>query len=46
MMLPLVRELAANGIAVAVTCRILKFSRQAFYAGALFRSTTAITPTR
>ncbi|CAM4112738.1 IS3 family transposase [Tsukamurella strandjordii] len=32
MMFPLVRELAADGIAVAVTCRVLKFSRQAFYA--------------
>jgi putative transposase len=32
MMIPLVRELAADGITVAVTCRVLKFSRQAFYA--------------
>ena len=32
MMFPLVRELAADGIPVAVTCRVLKFSRQAFYA--------------
>lgn len=31
MMYPLVRELAAEGIPVAVTCRVLKFSRQAFY---------------
>jgi len=29
---PLVRELAADGIPVAVTCRVLGFSRQAFYA--------------
>ena len=31
MMYPLVRELAAEGIPVAVTCRVLNFSRQAFY---------------
>ncbi|NDV11034.1 IS3 family transposase [Rhodococcus sp. IEGM 248] len=31
MMFPLVRDLAADGIAVAVTCRVLGFSRQAFY---------------
>ncbi|ABH00803.1 possible transposase, N-terminal (plasmid) [Rhodococcus jostii RHA1] len=31
MMFPLVRELAADGVAVAVTCRVLGFSRQAFY---------------
>jgi hypothetical protein len=29
---PLVRDLAAGGIPVAVTCRILGFSTQAFYA--------------
>jgi putative transposase len=29
---PLVRDLAAGGIPVAVTCRVLGFSRQAFYA--------------
>jgi putative transposase len=29
---PLVLDLAADGIAVAVTCRVLGFSRQAFYA--------------
>jgi len=29
---PLVRDLAADGIPVAVTCRVLKFSKQAFYA--------------
>lgn len=29
---PLVRELAAEGIPVAVTCRVLGFSKQAFYA--------------
>lgn len=28
---PLVRDLAADGIPVAVTCRVLGFSRQAFY---------------
>ena len=31
---PLVRDLAADGIPVAVTCRVLGFSRQAFYAWA------------
>src|ERR1700679_207540 len=29
---PLVLDLAAAGIAVAVTCRVLGFSKQAFYA--------------
>lgn len=32
MTFPLVRELAADGFPVAVTCRVLGFSRQAFYA--------------
>jgi transposase InsO family protein len=32
MMYPLVRELAVDGVPVAVTCRVLGFSRQAFYA--------------
>jgi hypothetical protein len=31
MMYPLVRELAVDGVPVAVTCRVLGFSRQAFY---------------
>jgi len=31
MMFPLVRELAADGVAVAVTCGVLGFSRQAYY---------------
>jgi putative transposase len=31
MMYPLVRELAADGIAVAVTCRVLKIARQPYY---------------
>ena len=31
MMFPLVRECAASGIAVARTCRVLKFSKQAYY---------------
>ena len=31
MMYPLVRELAADKIPVAVTCRVLGFSTQAFY---------------
>jgi hypothetical protein len=29
---PLVRDLAAGGVPVAVTCRVLGFCRQAFYA--------------
>ena len=29
---PLVRDLVADGVPVAVTCRVLGFSRQAFYA--------------
>jgi putative transposase len=29
---PLVRDLAAGGIPIAVTCRVLGLSRQAFYA--------------
>jgi putative transposase len=29
---PLVEDLAADGIPVAVTCRVLRFSKQAFYA--------------
>jgi putative transposase len=32
MMYPLVRDLADDGIPVAVTCRVLGFSKQAFYA--------------
>ncbi|PAU80334.1 hypothetical protein CK505_18105 [Kocuria sp. WN036] len=31
MMYPLVRELAADGIPVAVTCRVLKIARQLYY---------------
>ena len=31
MMYPLVRDLAADGIPVVVTCRVLGFSPQAFY---------------
>ena len=31
MIYPLVRELAAEHIPVAVTCRVLGFSKQAFY---------------
>ena len=29
---PLVLDLAAGGVPVAVTCRVLGFSKQAFYA--------------
>ena len=31
MMYPLVTELAADGIPVTVTCRVLKLSRQPYY---------------
>jgi putative transposase len=31
MMYPLVRELAVDGVPVTVTCRVLGFSKQAFY---------------
>jgi putative transposase len=31
MMFPLVRELAVDGIPVAVTCRVLGFSKQAYF---------------
>ena len=31
MMYPLVRDLAAEGIPVVVTCRVLGFSKQAFF---------------
>ena len=31
MMYPLVRELAGDGIPVAVTCRVLKIARQPYY---------------
>jgi putative transposase len=31
MMYPIVRELAADGIPVAVTCRVLKIARQPYY---------------
>jgi putative transposase len=29
---PLVRDLAARGVPVAVTCQVLGFSKQAYYA--------------
>jgi hypothetical protein len=31
MMYPLVRELAADGVPVTVTCRVLKLARQPYY---------------
>ena len=43
---PLVRDLAAEGIPVAVTCRVLGFSKQAFYKWAPSRSRTATGTTR
>ena len=45
MMYPLVLDLAVDGIPVAVTCRVLKFSKQAFYAWEE-RSRNATGPTR
>jgi putative transposase len=32
MMYPVVQDLAADNIPIAVTCRVLGFSKQAFYA--------------
>ena len=46
MMYPLVRDLAADGIPVAVTCRVLGFSKQAFYKWRRARSRSATGPTR
>ena len=40
MMYPLVRELAADGIPVAVTCRVLKIARQPYYRWLAARSPT------
>jgi putative transposase len=31
MLYPLVRELAVDGVPVTVTCRVLRFSKHAFY---------------
>ena len=31
MIYPLVRELAVDGVAVTVTCRVLKIARQPYY---------------
>ena len=31
MIYPLVRELAADGVSVTVTCRVLKIARQPYY---------------
>jgi hypothetical protein len=56
MIYPLVRELAGDGIPVAVTCRVLKLARQPYYrwladpvtAGELaraYRATRCSTPT-
>jgi putative transposase len=40
MMYPLVRELAADGIPVTVTCRVLKIARQPYYRWLACRSPT------
>ena len=42
MMYPLVRELAADGIPVTVTCRVLKLARQPYYR---WRDVTTRSPT-
>jgi len=39
-MFPLVLDLAADGVPVAVTCRVLGFSKQAFYRWRPARSPT------
>lgn len=46
MMYPLVLDLADDNIPVAVTCRVLGFSNQAFYQWKANRSATATTTTR
>lgn len=42
---PLVKDLAADGIPVAVTCRVLRFSTQAYSAWKAARSPAAISTT-
>ena len=46
MMYPLVLDLAADGVPVTVTCRVLGFSTQAFYKWRKTRSHNAIGTTR
>ena len=46
MMYPLVRDLAAERIPVAVTCRVLGFSKQAFYKWRPTRSPSGTGTTR
>jgi hypothetical protein len=46
MMYPLVQDLASDTIPVAVTCRVLGFSKQAFYKWREPRSAGAIGTTR
>ena len=46
MMYPLVLDLAADKIPVAVTCRVLGFSKQAFYAWRRSRSASGTGTTR
>lgn len=46
MMYPLVLDLAADNIPVAVTCRVLGFSKQAFYKRRRNPSHNAITTMR
>ncbi len=45
MMYPLVLDLADDAIPVAVTCRVLGFSKQAFYQWKANRCPTATTTT-
>ncbi len=46
MMYPLVLDLAADQIPVAVTCRVLGFSKQAFYKWKQTRSASGTGTTR
>ena len=46
MMFPLVRDLAAEGIPVRLTCGVLGFSPQAFYKWRPGRSATGSSTTR
>lgn len=45
MSFPLVRDMAAEGFPVRLTCGVLGFSTQAYYAWLVIRSATGIWPT-
>jgi putative transposase len=45
MIYPLVTDLADEGIPVAVTCRVLGFSRQGYFKWRANRSATGTSPT-